>query len=200
MESSKLAVKFFADIAADLPHDAFVRVFHQWIRDRAVPGHLLIDVADYGHVDNGPGTLLVALEAHLHIDYAEGRPGLLYARKRAMGGSFRDRLLAAIGTTLVAAARLEREPSLAGKVKFKSDEVSIRIMDRLHAPNTAATFDAVKSDIEAVLRELYGSAKVSLEHRAGEQTPFEVRAKVGGAPDVATLAQRADAGASTAVR
>src|SRR5258706_13193320 len=80
MDSSKLAVKFFATDASALHAEVFVPIFHKWIQTRALPDHLLIDVADYKHVPAGPGTVLVAHEANLSIDQADNRLGLLYAR------------------------------------------------------------------------------------------------------------------------
>ena len=59
MDSHKIAVKFFADVTGTQNDLHFVPIFHSWIQAQAVPEHLLIDVADYAHVHNGPGTCLI---------------------------------------------------------------------------------------------------------------------------------------------
>src|SRR5882757_7269132 len=92
MDSSKLAVKFFATDASALHAEVFVPIFHKWIQTRALPDHLLIDVADYKHVPSGPGTVLVAHEANLSTDQADNRLGLLYARKQPIAGDLTERL------------------------------------------------------------------------------------------------------------
>ncbi len=96
MTSHKLSIKLFADGVPSVAPDAFVPVFHSWIRDNALPGHLLIDVADYAHVPDGPGTLIVSHEANIHLDQEDGasarssaprcsRPWLLEGTRRSAG-------------------------------------------------------------------------------------------------------------------
>ena len=114
MDSSKLAVKFFVKDASAIEAGAFVPVFHSWIQKHAVADHLLIDVADYKHVQSGPGTVLVAHEANFSTDAGENRLGLLYVRKTPLPGDFSERLKVTFRAALQAAQLLEREPSLAG--------------------------------------------------------------------------------------
>lgn len=169
----KIAVKVFAS-QCDLRPEQFVPIFHHWIQNQSVPGHRLIDVADYGHVVNGPGTVLVCSEANFYTDRAEGRMGILYSRKLPLPGSFQDRLLAAIQEALKAADRLEKEPAAQGKVKFKTDELLIRLNDRLLAPPTEQTVSAARADVEAVAKKLFGGA-VAIEGHFTQQTLVEFR-------------------------
>ena len=81
MISQRISVKFFVSEPDAVHLPAFIPVFHRWIQDHAVEG-LLIDVADYKHVPEGPGILLIGHEGDYSIDMAKGRPGLLYSRKR----------------------------------------------------------------------------------------------------------------------
>src|SRR5690242_14064653 len=138
MDSSKLAVKFFVENSSGLKTDAdFVPVFHRWIQTRAVPEHQLIDVADYAHVKDGPGTVLISHEANFHADLGGGRLGLLYTRKQPLAGnSFPQRLRETFAHALRACALLEAEESLRGRIRFRTDEAVFRIYDRLHGPNT----------------------------------------------------------------
>lgn len=78
----KFGVKFFITNPDAKPLKDFIPVFHGWIQRQVLPGHLLIDVHDYSHVHHGPGILLVAHEANISLDQTDGRPGLLYLRKR----------------------------------------------------------------------------------------------------------------------
>ena len=201
MESQKLAIKLFAREGQDpsaLSGEAIVPVFHSWIQSHAMSDHLLIDVADYAHVPDGPGTVLVSLEANLSTDRAHGRPGLLYVRKQPLPGDFGQRLRAVLAAVLASAARLEAHPSLKGKVGFRTDGFLFRVHDRLLAPNTSATFEKVKPDLEAVLRELYPFGNVTLEHQPSQQTLFEVRVKASESPDLESLLARVNAPAVAA--
>ena len=58
---------------ADL--EQIVELFHQWVADQSMP-EMLIDIADYRHVPDGPGSVLVGLESDYAIDHAGGRYGL----------------------------------------------------------------------------------------------------------------------------
>src|SRR5471032_3277875 len=86
MHPFKLTVKIFTDSDPFAP-DEFIPIFHRWIQDQSLPNHLLIDVADYAHVPAGPGTLVVASEANIHMDRSENRLGLLYVRKQPLAGA-----------------------------------------------------------------------------------------------------------------
>jgi hypothetical protein len=173
MEVYKIAVKIFA-AADDFAPDQFVPIFQRWIQEQSVEGHRLIDVADYGHVAAGPGTVLVSSEANFYTDRGENRLGLLYARKLPLAGTFQERLRAAVRDTLKAAAKLETEPALKGKLKFKTDELVIRLNDRLLAPPNGETVAAAKGDIEAVGKLVLGSG-ATVESRVTPLTMVEFR-------------------------
>jgi hypothetical protein len=189
MESHKLALKFFVENPSALTAEELVPVFHSWIQRQAMPGHLLIDVADYKHVPDGPGTVLVAHEANIAMDRGEGRLGLLYVRKQAIPGAvtFAERLRAVFGAALASCAKLEEEPSLAGRLHFRTDEVSFRIHDRLHAPHTPETFAAVKPDLEALVSDLWIGSSLTLEPHGSPRALFDVRIKSKLSPPVASL-------------
>jgi len=81
-------VKVFARQPVSIDQGEAIAVFHRWIQDRVCP-EMLIDVADYRHVPNGPGVMLIGHEANYSLDSAKGRLGLLYSRKQAGGSAQR---------------------------------------------------------------------------------------------------------------
>jgi hypothetical protein len=176
MDAFKIAIKLFAAQDGFEP-SAFVPVFHRWIQQAVLPGHLLIDVADYAHVYHGPGTVLVTSEANLYTDRAQGRLGLLYSRKLPMEGTFAVRLRQALAQTLKAAALLEAEPSLGGRLRFRTDELQVRLNDRLLAPNTAVTFGQVQSDLQALAETVYPGETATIERGPVSQGVFEATIK-----------------------
>jgi hypothetical protein len=195
MDSHKLIVKFFARDAAPVPLAQFVPVFHGFIQQKALPDHLLIDVADYQHVHHGPGIVLVAHEANFYTDTGEGRLGLMYQRKQPVVGAetLRDRFGQVVGATLRACVRLEDEPALGGRLRFRTDEMVFRVNDRLLAPNTPETFAAVEPDLRAFVSELYPGEEVTLEPRHSPLTLFEVRVRVGSSAPARDLLERLEA-------
>jgi hypothetical protein len=192
MDTHKLCLKLFLENPGAIHRDALVPVFHRWIQARAVPEHLLVDVADYAHVRHGPGVVLVSHEANFSLDAADGRTGLLYQRKQPFPGAadFGGRLAAAFRHALAAAARLEAEPAFEGRAKFKTDEIEFRIADRLHAPGTREAFETVKLELEAFGLKLLGGASFHLQHHADPERPFEVTIQTDGTRSVGDLLAR----------
>jgi hypothetical protein len=194
LQVERIGVKLYAADPGLVEVDRFIAVFHDWIRRGAVPG-LLIDVADYSHIHEGPGVMLIGHEADHALDLGEGRPGLLYQRKRDSRGDLRERLRQALTGAVVAAAEAEAEPG-AGPIAFRTDEFRVVLLDRLAAPNDEATLAALRPALEDVLAEAYPGREVTLE-RIGDDArePFGVRVRVAGAPALAELRRRLDAAA-----
>ena len=182
----KLSIKLFA--THDVSHDRIVPVFHRWIQQKSFPNHLLVDVADYAHVPEGPGTLLVSHEANIHFDRDGGKPGVLYIRKQPAGDNFEQNLLATLRGALTAAAMLQDDQTV--KAKFDTKRLQFRIHDRLNGPNKPATFEAVKSDLERVLGAIYGSP-VKMTYKPDPERLFQVDVEAATAPDVRSLLAKA---------
>jgi hypothetical protein len=184
----KFAVKFFARSAEGVELRTFVPIFHRWIQEHKVPG-ILVDVADYGHVANGPGVVLVGHEADFFVDTMEGPLGLLYNRKLPIEGSFAERLRAGVRIALEACATLEAEPEFEGMLKFNGSEALFIANDRLAAPNTEEAFAGLRPDFESVFGALWG--KVALERDASDpRRRLTVRVKASTSSDAAALAAR----------
>ncbi len=186
MEAFKISIKLFV-AKDDFGHAEFVPVFHRWIQEHVLDDHLLIDVADYAHVPAGPGSLLVTQEANLYMDRGGERLGLLYFRKTPISGSFADRVKQVLAATLKVASILELEPALAGRLKFRTDEISIRLNDRLLAPNTPETFTAVLPDLHKVAGELFGAGKATITKAGQNREVFEVKVSAASTSSVAEL-------------
>jgi hypothetical protein len=125
-----------------------VGVFHGWIKHTVCP-EMLVDVADYLHVPAGPGVLLIGHEANYSLDDRDSRPGLLYNRKAALDGTFQSRLAQAYEAALAACDRLEKDPAFDGKLQFNRGALEVFINDRLLAPNTDATWNALQPELAA---------------------------------------------------
>jgi hypothetical protein len=152
-----------------------IPVFHRWIQSRSLR-ETLIDVADYRHVPNGPGVLLVAHDAHYALDVREGRLGMLYSRRTELDGSVEDKLRQALNAALAAARLIETEPEFAGSLQFNAEDIEIRVNDRLLAPNTDSTWEALRPAIAAVLDSFWGSGQYTLDRSGDPRQLFTVRA------------------------
>ena len=168
-------LKIFAD-RTDIQIGDAVAVFHQWIQDGIAP-ELLIDVADYKHVPDGPGVMLIGHEANYSLDETGGRIGLLYNRKAAVQGDAQAALRQAFNAAWNAARLLEAAAPFAGKLHFDEGDVEIIVNDRLLAPNTDATWEALSPEVERFFASIYGEDRVILERRGEPRERFRVSVK-----------------------
>lgn len=184
MDWQKLNVKFFVAGSGRAPLATFIQVFNAWIQTSDGEYY---DIAEYSHVHAGPGILLVAHEANVSMDETEGRLGLLYNRKQPLPGSNQEKLLRAFRSALGYCRRIETEPALQGRVKFSGSEALFLINDRLLAPNSEETFQAVRPELAALAGVLYQGAGCSLERDADPRKRFSVHIRTPTRFDIATL-------------
>jgi hypothetical protein len=154
----RIGLKLFATDDTSLRPRQLVPIFHRWIQTQAIADQLLVDVADYAHVPDGPGVMLVAHEGNFSLDLGGGRMGLAYNRKTPVEGQLEDRLRLVLRTVLDACLQLEAEPALEGRLRFRGDELQLFANDRLRAPNEPQTLEVFQPALQALLQRLYGAA------------------------------------------
>jgi hypothetical protein len=162
----KIDVKILAAKGADIDPYDFVPVLQRWIQDHTVPG-VLIDVADYSHMHQGPGVILVGHEANISIDYTGGEMGLLFRCKRPSQTSFHARVEFAVKQALNAAKLLEEDPAFSGRLSFDASRIVVTLNDRLHGSRDAGIAEAVKAALskEYTVEELPGDPRERLSFR-----------------------------------
>jgi hypothetical protein len=159
MELQKINVKVFSAEPNKVPLTDFIDIFHGWIQATDGVYH---DVADYSHMQAGPGIVLVADDANVSIDETDNRRGLLYSQKSKLGGSNLEKLSAVLRSALENCHRLEEEPALRGKLRFSGNQVEILVNDRLLAPNKGEVFEELRPEIDFLARRLYASTNFKL--------------------------------------
>jgi hypothetical protein len=155
---------------------------------------MLVDVADYRHVPDGPGVLLIAHEANYSLDQTGGRLGLLYNRKAASPGDTAAKLAQAVRAALEASQTLEGEAPFDGKLRFDAGDCEVIVNDRLLAPNTAETWDTLRPELERFFAGLFGEGAFRLERRGEPRERFRVGVKtttpISAADALARLPER----------
>jgi hypothetical protein len=184
MEAKRVQVKIYA--AGPVPTERLIPVFHRWIREKVLD-ELSLDVADYGHVHEGPGVVLIGHAFDYFYEESEGRPGLVYARKRDAPAPA-ERLADTVRRALAGARHLEQDATLSG-LSFRADELLVRVPDRLAAPPDDAGFAALRSELDALGKKLFpGGATVE---RAGTpRDPLSARVEGVGVASVKDLLAR----------
>ena len=187
MLAQQLSVKLFAQDPAAVDLAGFIPIFHRWIQESRLAGRLLIDVADYRHVANGPGIVLIAHEAHYALDAEHGPLGLQCARRRDEPGPLEEKLVDAFRDTLTACRNLEEDPELP--IRFDTSRARVAILSRRFAPGPEA-WDEARPALESFAARLYPDLPVRLEPGSDPRAPFTVDIRAPGAPGLAALLDR----------
>ena len=173
----RFGLKLFFRSKVGVEPRSFIPVFHRWIQTGAVGG-LLIDVADYTHLVDGPGVLLVGHEGNYALDFRNGRPGLYYYRKQPADGTLGERIVALGRTVLEAGCLLETDDALGPNLRFRGDELEFVANDRLVAPPNDDTAEALRPVLSGFLDTLYQDQDhdVSRSASGGDLLTFSLRA------------------------
>lgn len=186
MELQHVNAKIFVDGELTIDPARFIEVFHRWVRERLMD-ELLIDVADYRHVPEGPGVLLIGHEADYSLDQCDGRYGLRYNRKSPIPGDNAARFGQALRSAVKACRMLEDGFSDEGPLRFSRKEFQFFVNDRAMAPNTPETFATCKPDLEAFLTKTVGHTNFELQHHSDPRRCFGTTIKLSDPLDFALL-------------
>ena len=154
MNIQKFGVKLFFNTNGSINSKDFIPVFHSWIQDNIFDDHLLIDVADYSHISDGPGVMLISHEGNFSLDQENQQPGIMYMRKTEIAGSFTERFNMVLSTVIKAANRLS-DNNISKQVDYKPNLFRFITNDRLYAENTANNQDLYKQNIQKALDGKY---------------------------------------------
>ena len=189
MDLRKINVKYFVEKDGGLPLAPVIPVFHRWIQDDKLDD-LLIDVAEYTHVHQGPGVLLIAQEANYSLDETDGRRGFLYSQKRTPEKSGEEHLRTAFRRVLTAASLLENEPDLQGELKFDPGHFQVSVNDRLAAPAGAGSQTDLEKDLKSFLLSIYGSSPAVFQTEKDPQKAVGFEVKVSNPPSISELLKK----------
>ena len=169
MNVQHINIKLFIENPQSVNLADYSVVFNTWIQKHAL-NELLIDVADYLHVQNGPGLLLIGHEADYSLDNRAGRLGLLYNRKKQLEDTTQEKLVQATRALLIAAQLLEKENGL----QFNTQEIQVLINDRLLVPNTTETFITLEPELRTFFDKLYNGTEYEISYKTDPRERFTV--------------------------
>jgi len=161
MNIERFCIKFFARPGATLDEAIFIDIFHEWIRYKKLGG-ILIDVADYRHVPDGPGLMLITHEINFAMDHTADGFGLFAQRKLGQGDNHIARIIELVQSTAAFGALLESDQRVAGKLSLEGGLFHYMSNDRLLAPNTAESFAALQPDLAAAAALIYPGHNISV--------------------------------------
>ncbi|HKU42571.1 MAG TPA: hypothetical protein VJR89_30645 [Polyangiales bacterium] len=151
--------------------EEYVGVFHEWIRQSALGGGLLIDVASYAHVPNGPGVLLIGHEFDYGVRITLGRVELTCRHKRDPGGEG-NALKRCLRQLLQAAQLLEGASKLSEAPAFRASDFVFRSNDRLRCPNNAEVGSRVARTVGGLFCKTLGISNLDVASIGPEREPL----------------------------
>jgi hypothetical protein len=191
VDLQRFCLKFPAKQAQleDQDETNLVYIFQEWIRDRALDG-VLLDIADYRHVPEGPGVMLITHEINYAMDKGNGQLGLYAQRKVGESASHKEAILALVQAVAKFGKLLQADERMKGKISLEGGKFLYMSNDRLHAPNNEETFNALKPDLEAAARHLYPGKTVTVTRIENDpRDPLTVMVDTSESLDLPTLAQ-----------
>lgn len=169
----------------DVDLEQYVAVFHDWIRQAAIGGGLLIDVASYAHVPNGPGVLLIGHEFDYGVRVALGRLELTCRHKRDPAGEG-NALKRCLRQLLQAAELLHSSSKLSEPPSFHASGFVLRSNDRLRCPNDPESGSRVTQIVGQLFSKVLGVNNLDLASIGMEREALTLiiqRPASLGAPD-----------------
>lgn len=160
----KIRQQLNAPISFEL--DDIVPIFQRWIQEDTIPG-LLIDVANYKHVPNGPGILLIGDEGDYSLEMIDGQLFFVYDRKRQTGNNISESIRILLATAQAALQAIEDESSLDLSIAEGATEITL--LDRLQYPNEQAVFDAISNSVAHEVSKAYDWANPKFHQQSMDQ-------------------------------
>lgn len=160
MNLQKINVKLFLDVAGRLELDPFLDIFARW-REQAEDPVGWIDLADYAHVDRGPGILLIGRQGNLSIDLSDPGPGILYANRQGLEGDLGERIRTSYLRGLSHIERLLADPGFPRSLTPRTDFWGLTFNDRLEVPNSESA-TLIEPAVRSVADRLFGPGRYEI--------------------------------------
>jgi len=174
----KINVKISLEVPSDFDYDVLLAIFGRW---RLEEGEKIIDLADYLHVPEGPGCLLVSHLWQFGIDLGDGQPGLFYSSRMGLSGEAQERFTKVIRDCVEKSKRLLGESDIPQTIRPRWDEIEVIANDRVLAPNTDEIDELLRPGLTATLDRFYGTDGFTIEREKDPSLRLGYRVKAESA-------------------
>tara|TARA_B100001250_G_scaffold276589_2_gene239046 strand:- start:844 stop:1419 length:576 start_codon:yes stop_codon:yes gene_type:complete len=184
----KINIKWHLQDPEMLNDEELYRIFNEWISDSSE--EVLIDVADYKHLNHGPTTILIGHEANYFLESEDQTKGLVYARKQTQEGDLSTRLAATLRASLKGCIKLENHPELQGRLKFDGSTVRFTANDRLHAPNTKNNVQLFEQYLSPILDTIFSPNSYAFDNEKKTSERLTVNVQTSSTADLSDLLKK----------
>ena len=185
----RLQIRIGSNAPPTLNLDPFITIFGRWRKQEGHPAEW-VDMADYAHVPQGPGIMLIGQRCNFSFDMGGPGPGILYVAKKGLGGSHPARILSAIEWCLALSNLLVAEEEFPAGVRLRTDSLELRFHDRMETPNTDSTDEQLLPAIRQVLDTLFSQGDYQLVPQTDRNQLYGVSAQASKAEPLSVLLDR----------
>lgn len=140
MDANKYYVRFPITKMDDISVSDVVNLFHDWIREED-EDKVLLDVADYSHVPNGPGIILVGFYENIYFEINGKHPAFAVVYKRPIDGDNTSKVKHVFSKAVIFANKFQQ--AFEGKVTLDTENIKLGLNDRYYK----------REDVETHLKE-----------------------------------------------
>ena len=176
MELQHINVKLIFNESLEINLEPLISIFHDWISEQN-SDDLLIDVADYRHVPDGPGIILIGHEANISLTENQRSIILCYNRKLATEGTDEERFRQAVRGALLACEKIEIDGRLTDKINFECQEIEILVNDRIFVSNQEKFYQMVDPKFKGLCKVIFGKNDYSVTHSEDPRKIYSIRLK-----------------------
>jgi hypothetical protein len=185
----RVCLKILTDAPASLNLDPFLAIFSRWRTDAADPAQW-VDLADYAHMPQGPGVMLIGHRCNFSFDLGTQGPGILYCSKKGLEGSLENRLRTVFREGFLRSQRLAAEPEFPAGVHLRAGALELTFNDRLETPNTESIDGILRPAARAVLDQVLGVGNYRLLPEMDPARRYGFTVQSEAAPDLKVLSGR----------
>jgi hypothetical protein len=189
MDLQRIDLKVFLDAPDGVKFEPVLTVFDRWRQQTDHPSDW-VDLADYGHMQQGPVILMAGKRDRIAVDTNLPGVGILVQTQKGLSGSIEERFVEAFRRHLTMSTELTSAPEFPSAAAVRGGDWLVTINDRLQFPNNDATDQAVRSGLVAAMDRLFGDSGYNLERDTDPQRRYAYRVTAEGNPTLAELAAK----------
>jgi len=151
----RIQIKIASNAEPKVNLEPLIAIFARW-RKETNPAAEWVDLADYAHMVDGPGVMLIGHRCYIGFDLAKPL-GVIYAARKGLTGGLKERIASTFHSCFEMTQRLIREPEFPKNVALLTNSLDIRFNDRLATPNNAETDMELRPVLTEVLNSIFGT-------------------------------------------
>ncbi|MGK5093049.1 hypothetical protein WDW89_13660 [Deltaproteobacteria bacterium TL4] len=173
----RINIKVLTPTPEGFKAEPFLKILNHWNETEEE----WLDIADYLHLQDGPGVVLLGPKRFVSFDRTEGADGILYCQRNGLEGSLKARFVEVLNNGILFAKKMRGEEACPSDVSTETTQLIITINDRKQAPHSEQTARQLGSVIQEALKEVLDGTDVQMSPLADPKELFGYQVKLSPA-------------------